>query len=218
MLFCAARLVRATLAFGLCLCAVAPASAETFEATVPIAYANVMRSINPHLASGQSRTYAGVLLASAKRLNVDPALMMAVVTVESHWNARAVSIHGAEGLGQLKPDTAHELGVDPRSGAGNLRGLAIYLHRMLALFHEARQPIREALAGYNAGPNAVRAYGGIPPYGQARRYVSKVMKALAMVRKRLGPDVVAAAGNRTQSDATIARLAHADAAFWGVAR
>ncbi len=215
-----ARLFRAGLAFGICLSVAAPAGAETFEATVPLAYASVMRSINPHLAPMQSRTYASVLLANAKRLNVDPMLMMAVVTVESHWNARAVSIHGAEGLGQLKPGTAHELGVDPRSGSGNLRGLALYLHRMLALFHEARQPMREALAGYNAGPNAVREYGGIPPNGQTRRYVGKVLKALAMVRKRLGPSIVAAgkSGGDGDSDASIARIVRDDNAFWGVTR
>ena len=148
-------------------------------------------------------------------MNVDPALMMAVVTVESHWNARAVSIHGAQGLGQLKPSTAHELGVDPRSGAANLRGLAMYLHRMLSLFHEARQPMREALAGYNAGPNAVRSYGGIPPNGQTRRYVTKVLSALAMVRKRLGPEVLAANAHRSAPDDIIAQLEQSDAAFWG---
>jgi soluble lytic murein transglycosylase-like protein len=174
-----------------------------------------MRTINPHLQFGQSRTYANVLLASAKRMHVDPTLMMAVVTVESHWNSSAVSIHGAEGLGQIKPSTAHELGVDPRSGTGNLRGLAMYLHRMLSLFHEARQPMREALAGYNAGPNAVRSYGGIPPNGQTRRYVSKVMSALAMVRKRLGPQVLAHDKARGPSDALIAQIVNEDTAFWG---
>jgi soluble lytic murein transglycosylase-like protein len=215
MPFCAARLVRATLAFGICLVTVSPAGAETFPATVPTAYASVMRTINPHLQFGQSRTYANVLLASAKRMHVDPTLMMAVVTVESHWNSSAVSIHGAEGLGQIKPSTAHELGVDPRSGTGNLRGLAMYLHRMLSLFHEARQPMREALAGYNAGPNAVRSYGGIPPNGQTRRYVSKVMSALAMVRKRLGPQVLAHDKARGPSDALIAQIVNEDTAFWG---
>lgn len=211
----AARFVRATLAFGICLGAVSPAGAETSLATVPTAYASVMRTINPHLAFGQSRTYANVLLASAKRMHVDPTLMMAVVTVESHWDARAVSIHGAQGLGQLKPSTAHELGVDPRSGTGNLRGLAMYLHRMLSLFHEARQPMREALAGYNAGPNAVRSYGGIPPNGQTRRYVTKVMTALAMVRKRLGPDVLAVNTARGTTDPLIAQIIDEDNAFWG---
>lgn len=213
MRFCAARFVRATLALGICIATVSPAGAET-AATVPTAYASVMRTINPHLAVDQSRVYANVLLASAKRMNVDPTLMMAVVTVESHWNARAVSVHGAQGLGQLKPSTAQELGVDPRSGAGNLRGLAMYLHRMLALFHEARQPMREALAGYNAGPNAVRSYGGIPPNGQTRRYVTKVLSALAMVRKRLGPKLHSAVAT-TPSDALIAQIVHDDTAFWG---
>jgi soluble lytic murein transglycosylase-like protein len=214
MPFCDARYVRAALVFFIGLCAASPAGAHSFPATIPGAYADLMRTINPHLASGQSRAYANVLLSSAKRMHVDPTLMMAVVTVESHWDATAVSIHGAEGLGQLKPGTAHELGVDPRSGTANLRGLALYLHRMLALFHEARQPMREALAGYNAGPNAVRSYGGIPPNGQTRRYVSKVLNALAMVRGRLGPQVAAIKARREQPQSIVAQTQQADELFW----
>ncbi len=220
MLFCDARYFRATLAVAvLGFAAAAPAAAETTTARVPTAYATVMRSINPHMALGQSRVYANSLLANARSLDIDPTLMMAVVTVESHWDASAVSIHGAEGLGQLKPGTAHELGVDPRLGASNLRGLALYLHRLLSLFHDARQPMHEALAGYNAGPYAVQSYGGVPPGASVQRYVKKVMNALAMVRKRLGPAVVAAGTHETKlADPLIAKITEADAAFWGATR
>ena len=173
-----------------------------------------MRSINPRLHVAQTHAYATALLAAAQRSKVDPALVMAVVTVESHWDARAVSIHGAEGLGQLKPGTARELGVDPMSARSNLRGIAKYLHQMLSLFRDAREPIREAIAGYNAGPYAVQRFGGIPHNGQTPHYVAKVMNAWQSLRVRLGgaPDVAAVA---TALDATT--LADkTQAAYWGV--
>ena len=174
----------------------------------------MMRSINPHLHDAQSRAYATALLAAAQRSNVDPTLVMAVVTVESHWDPRAISIHGAEGLGQLKPDTARDLGVDPMSARSNLRGIAAYLHQMLALFHDAREPIREAIAGYNAGPYAVKASGGIPQNGQTPHYVAKVMSAWQSLRTRLGgepsSDTVATTLEETNA------VAKSQEAYWGV--
>ena len=62
------------------------------------------------------------------------------------------------------PQTARTLGVDPYSGRSNINGLTLYLHKLLAIFHDAREPIREAIAGYNAGPLAVKRYGGVPPF------------------------------------------------------
>ncbi len=196
-----------------------PLSAQTLP-TPAAAYANVMRSINPRLPLAKTHVYATLLLQDASKMHVDPALMMAIVTVESHWQAGAVSIHGARGLGQLKPETAHELGVDPRSGRGNLRGLAMYLHRMLEMFAGSPQPMRDALAGYNAGPYAVRSYGGIPPNGQTRRYVGKVMTALKTIRTRLGlqGEIAAATDDgpsAADADPLIGEITRADNAFWG---
>jgi soluble lytic murein transglycosylase-like protein len=136
-----------------------------------------MRSVNPHLAAPISRLYAAALLADAKRNRVDPTLVMAVVTVESHWNVKARSYRGAIGLGQLMPQTARNLGVDPTQGRSNIAGLTIYLHKLLSLFRDARNPIRNAIAGYNAGPLAVKRYGGVPPFAETRRYVVKVLAA-----------------------------------------
>jgi len=189
-----------------------PAAAMTSNDSA--AYARVMRSINPHLAQYESRLYASTLLAVSRRAKVDPKLVMAVVTVESHWNARARSIHGAEGLGQLKPATARDLHVDPWSGMSNLRGVATYLHRLFALFHAAPQPLRATIAGYNAGPNAVGRDGQIPHNGQTPRYVEKVLLALGMVRSRLGIDVPAA--ELPAAENALAAIDRADAAFWGV--
>jgi soluble lytic murein transglycosylase-like protein len=165
---------------SLSLCAPAAAQPRLSDGLVGF-YAGFVRSINPHLALWECRTYAQDLVANAQRLRLDPALLAAVVTVESHWNPSARSWRGAQGLGQLMPSTAHELGVDPRSGRGNLLGTSIYLHQLLGQFKTMREPLRFAVAGYNAGPGAVKRYGGIPPISETQRYVVKVMSVMSDV-------------------------------------
>lgn len=99
------------------------------------------------------------------------ALFRANIAVESGFNPEALSPVGAIGLGQLMPDTAATLGVDPYDMEENLRGSARYLLDQLAAFGSADL----ALAAYNAGPEAVRDYGGIPPYAETEGHVSKVL-------------------------------------------
>jgi len=215
-MLCAARLFRATLALGLFLANTAPCLAVTNPATVPaLAYASLMRSINPHLQVGESRAYASALLTNSRKMHVDPLLVMALVTVESGWNVRAESIDGAEGLGQIKPGTARVLGIDPWSPRSNIRGITMYLHRLLGLFGEARQPIREALAGYNAGPIAVKRYGGVPPIPETRRYVAKVLSALHAFRLRLPAAMHFNVRTAVAVADTAALIDRSQAAYWG---
>lgn len=177
------------------------------------AYANAIRSINPHVARSQSRQFARALLSSAHRMGVDPNLVMAVVTVESHWNVRAVSTSGARGLGQFLPGTARDLGIDPRSPGSNLRGVTNYLHQLLGLFKSSRNAMRQAIASYNAGPYAVRHYG-IPRSGETPRYIVKVLATWHSFKTRFG------ARPRAEDlalvlDAT-ARTEAVQNAYWGV--
>jgi len=131
----------------------------------PVAdYANVLRVMNPHLPDWQRRKYAASVLANAERTRVDPRFIMAIVTVESSWQSNAVSHSGARGLGQLMPTTAARLAVNARDAAENLRGTASYLRSLLDRFRGQQNWFEKAIAGYNAGPNAVKRYGGIPPY------------------------------------------------------
>ena len=95
--------------------------------------------------------------------------------MESAYRQDAVSSAGAIGLGQLMPATARELGVDPRDPLQNLDGSARYLAMMLETFRDPRL----ALAAYNAGPDAVRQYGGIPPYRETQNHVARVMAVVA---------------------------------------
>ena len=100
------------------------------------------------------------------------ALFRANIAVESAFNPDARSSVGAIGLGQLMPGTADLLGVDPYDPKDNLHGSARYLLAQLEDFGAADL----ALAAYNAGPEAVRDYGGIPPYAETEGHVAKVLR------------------------------------------
>jgi soluble lytic murein transglycosylase-like protein len=109
----------------------------------------------------------------ARRAGLDPRLVQAVVQVESGYNARALSSKGAMGLMQLMPETARRVGVaNPYDVDENLLGGTTYLRQLVDRFGGQ---LTLALAGYNAGPEAVERHGGVPPYRETRDYVSRVL-------------------------------------------
>ena len=110
--------------------------------------------------------------AAARKYKVDPKLVAAVAEVESNGNQDAVSSVGAIGVMQLMPDTAASLGVDPYNKQQNIEGGAKYLRQMLDTFGG---DTRKAVAADNAGPGAVKDYGGVPPYKETQNYVNKVL-------------------------------------------
>jgi hypothetical protein len=135
------------------------------------------------IVGGQSppRSLTQWIRRYARKHRLDPALVSAVIQVESDFQRRALSASGAQGLMQLMPETAAELGVeDPFDGRQNIAGGTRYLRRMLDRFGS----VEFALAAYNAGPTAVDRYDGIPPYPETQRYVRKVMKAYRRFRRR----------------------------------
>ena len=111
---------------------------------------------------------------AARKYHLPVNLLTGVIKAESNFQATAVSSAGAQGLMQLMPDTAKELGVvDPFDIEQNIDGGARYLKKMLDSFGG---DIKLALAAYNAGPGAVEKYGGqIPPYRETEQYVSRVL-------------------------------------------
>jgi hypothetical protein len=105
--------------------------------------------------------------------NLDVDLLASVVKAESDGNSRAVSSAGALGLMQLMPETAAGLGVrDSFQPSENVRGGSTYLDALLTRYHDN---LALALAAYNAGPDAVDKYHGIPPYHETRAYVARVI-------------------------------------------
>jgi hypothetical protein len=102
---------------------------------------------------------------------VDPDLFLKLVNQESRFRPDALSPKGAMGPAQLMPGTARELGVDPSDPLQNLRGGARYLKQQLNTFGDPAL----ALAAYNAGPGAVRKYGGIPPFRETQNYVATIL-------------------------------------------
>jgi len=120
------------------------------------------------------RKYDHHIREAARRNQVDPALVKAVIHAESAFNKAAVSVKGAQGLMQLMPATASELRVkNPFDARENIMGGTQYLTLMMQQF---KGNADLALAAYNAGPNAVEKYGGIPPYAETKNYVVKVNK------------------------------------------
>ncbi len=109
-------------------------------------------------------------------------LYQANIEVESGYNPRAVSPVGAIGLGQLMPGTASILQVDPHDWQQNLDGSARYLLTQIGRFNSAEL----ALAAYNAGPEAIAQYGGIPPYEETQGHVSKVLSVFDRLKKETG--------------------------------
>lgn len=103
-------------------------------------------------------------------------LVKAVVWAESGGRQDVVSAKGALGLMQLMPETAAELGVDPRDASENLEGGTRYLRQMLERYEGDRDQLIKALAAYNAGPGSVEEHGGLPPYAETVAYVAKVVR------------------------------------------
>ena len=139
---------------------------------VPLPRADVLTAIE-----STALRYAGHPGLRRAELSVRDWLTLyrANIEVESAYRQDAVSSTGAIGLGQLMPATARDLGVDPRDPLQNLDGSARYLAIMLETFGDRRL----ALAAYNAGPDVVHQYRGIPPYRETQNHVARVMAVVA---------------------------------------
>ena len=153
--------------------AAVPAASESARLPSP----NVVRNARAATLSFPARPVADlnqVVNDASDRYRLDPDLVNSVIKAESAFNARAVSPKGARGLMQLMPGTASQLGVpnafDPQA---NVEGGTKYLRELLERYNF---DLVKALAAYNAGPERVERFGGVPPYYETRVYVARIVK------------------------------------------
>lgn len=127
--------------------------------------------------------FAELIRAAAEKHGVEAQLIASVIAVESNFNPRAVSRKQAQGLMQLMPETAARFAVtnvfDP---AQNIEAGTRYLKELLERYG---QDLRLALAAYNAGPERVGQYQGVPPYRETRSYVRKVTQAVERNKRKI---------------------------------
>lgn len=131
------------------------------------------RSVSPLRDPAGQCAYDPHIRLACQRHGMDYNLVKAVIKAESAFNSQAVSPKGAVGLMQLMPGTSRDLGViDPYDPYQNIDGGVRYLKEMLSRFNN---DVTLALAAYNAGPESVQKYGGVPPYDETQTYVHKVL-------------------------------------------
>ncbi|HET7300527.1 MAG TPA: lytic transglycosylase domain-containing protein, partial [Oleiagrimonas sp.] len=129
--------------------------------------------------------YADTIRAASIEYGVDEAFLRAIIHAESAFNPRALSIKGAQGLMQLMPGTANDMGVlDAFDPAQNIRGGARYLGLLMKNFNG---DVRLTAAAYNAGPGAVQHYSGVPPFAETQVYVQRVGELVQRYSKALHP-------------------------------
>ncbi len=147
-----------------------PSFNEVMEVVPPVDFSYQLQQPSK-LSKGD---ISNIVKSTCQKYGVDDKLVMALINQESGFNQNAISKVGAQGLMQLMPATAKSLGVtnalDP---VQNIEGGVKYLQGLLNQFHGNKIL---ALAAYNAGPNAVKKYNGIPPYKETQNYVKNILK------------------------------------------
>jgi soluble lytic murein transglycosylase-like protein len=148
---------------------IAPTSMAAADSREPVATVTTSESFS----LSPKFDYDAIIAEAADRYRLDPALIRAVIRTESGFDPLAVSTAGAQGLMQLMPALARELGVedsfDPRE---NVMAGCQYLSALLAYYNG---DVQLALASYNAGPGMVERYNGIPPFEETQRYVKTII-------------------------------------------
>ena len=135
-------------------------------------YGSCGRRVDWHQVALKNEDYALEITQLAQQFAVDPALVRAIVHAESHFNPKAVSRKGAQGLMQLMPATQDQYGVsNPFEPIQNLSAGIEHLAELLRRFNGS---INLAAAAYNAGEGAVRQHNGVPPFQETREYVRRV--------------------------------------------
>lgn len=187
---------------------VSTADIESYEPAPPEPSATNPGTPNP-------QDLSAIISSASARSQIDADFIASVIRAESANNPRAVSPKGARGLMQLMPETASSLGVkDSFDPSENVDGGVRYLHDLLVRYNG---DVAKALAAYNAGPQRVQQYKGVPPYRETHAYVARIIndynrKKLAQRKQQAKPATAEQAPAAASKAATIAQTAHANPA------
>jgi soluble lytic murein transglycosylase-like protein len=147
---------------------------STVSAVSAVSAGSARSAVSGVDAEVASSPFGALFVQAGARHGVPPSLLEAVAQAESGFDPTAVSPVGAQGLMQIMPGTARELGVDPMDPAQAVDGAARLLRRHIDRFGS----LELALAAYNAGPGAVDRFDGVPPYRETQDYVRKILADL----------------------------------------
>jgi soluble lytic murein transglycosylase-like protein len=160
--------------------------------------------------SGAKPDLDQVVAEASGRYRLDPDLVNSVIKAESGFNVRAVSRKGAQGLMQLMPGTASQLGVpDAFDAQANVEGGTKYLRELLERYDF---DLIKALAAYNAGTRRVEQYGGVPPYYETRAYVARIVRDFNKKKIAAAAAKKSAAVKKTDSKVHGAAVTHGSSA------
>jgi len=144
-------------------------------------------SLPPVKGNKKERSFHLIIIQTAIRYQVEPALVKAIIMAESGYNPRAISNKGAKGLMQLMPETAQDLGVeDSFNPQQNISGGVRYFKKLLNQFNG---DLKLALAAYNAGSKTVRQYKGVPPFKETQYYIKKVFEYYQLYKNQMTAEV-----------------------------
>jgi soluble lytic murein transglycosylase-like protein len=150
-------------------------------------YANMGYRLSSNGSRDVERLLHPIVIQTASRHQIDPALVKAIIMAESGFNTRAISKRGAKGLMQLMPATAQALGVeDIFNPKQNISGGVRYFKQLVTQFDG---DVELALAAYNAGSRNVMHYQGIPPFKATQYYIKKVFKYYRIYKDQMMGDM-----------------------------
>lgn len=151
-------------------------------ASPTIAVTRAVLHTNPHLSPLDALRLAGAAVHAAQRHGLPPEFLAATLLQESAFDPQAISSAGAIGIAQFEPATAEGIGVDPFDPFDAIDGAAQLLEQYINAYRgRYGNPYATALAAYNAGPGAVDAYHGVPPYRETREYIDDIIDRWAKI-------------------------------------
>ena len=149
--------------------------------------AKIDHGLTPVAGNETERLFHPIIIKTAIRYQIDPALVKAIIMAESGYNSRAISKNGAIGLMQLMPGTAQELNIeDIFNPKQNIDGGVRYFKQLVNQFSG---DLKLALAAYNAGSRTVRQYKGVPPFKETQHYIEKVFEYYQLYKNRIKEEV-----------------------------